>query len=226
MAGVGTIVLVPTSESNAAERRVYGGRSAAERGDERRRRLVDAALELFGTKGFSATSIEQLCSTANVSTRSFYEDIGSREKLLIALVEDLTSKATESSLEALAATQGEPMSIRISHAFRAYLAVTCRDRRSARVCYVEVVGVSPVVEEWRRGWRERIAAVVVYEATSAVERGEAKDREYRLFAIAVIGAVNSLAQELALADEIAGAAVTLDDICEEITHMVTAGLTV
>ncbi|MBJ8339076.1 TetR/AcrR family transcriptional regulator [Antrihabitans sp. YC3-6] len=217
---------MPTSESNASERRVYGGRSAAERGDERRRRLVDAALELFGTKGFSATSIEQLCSAANVSTRSFYEDIGSREKLLIALVEDLTSKATQSALDALAETQGEAMPVRMSRAFRAYLAVTCRDRRSARVCYVEVVGVSQVVEEWRKGWRERIAAVVVYEADSAVERGEAKSREYRLFAVAVIGAVNSLAQELALADESAEAAVTLDDICDEITHLAVAGLTV
>ncbi|WP_246181361.1 TetR/AcrR family transcriptional regulator [Nocardia ninae] len=185
--------------------------------------MIDAALELFGTQGYAATSIERLCAEANVSTRSFYEDMGSREALLIALVNRITSHAVERALEALAETVGEPLSTRVVQGFGAYLAVTCQDHRSARVCYVEVVGVSAAVEEWRREQRRLLSALIISEAERAVERGETKPRRFDLFALAVIGAVNSLAQEL-VQSTLPGTVIGLDEICEEIAYFVNSGL--
>ncbi|GAA5101526.1 TetR/AcrR family transcriptional regulator [Nocardia iowensis] len=210
-------------EEEAKDGRSYGGLSREQRVAQRRTRLIDAALELFGTQGYAATSIERLCAVANVSTRSFYEDMGSREALLIALVNRITSRAVERALEALAETVGEPMSTRVVRGFGAYLAVTCQDHRSARVCYVEVVGVSQAVEDWRREQRRLLSSLIISEAERAVERGETKQRRFDLFAIAVIGAVNSLAQELVqstLPDSVIG----LDEICEEIAYFVNSGL--
>ncbi|ASF11260.2 TetR family transcriptional regulator [Nocardia brasiliensis] len=180
-------------------------------------------MELFGTQGYAATSIERLCAVANVSTRSFYEDMGSREALLIALVNRITSRAVERALESLAKTENEPLSTRVVEGFRAYLAVTCADQRSARVCYVEVVGVSPAVEEWRTEQRRLLSALLVSEAERGVERGEAKPRRFDLFGLAVIGAVNSLAQELVHSTK-PDSVVTLDEICDEIAYLVHAGL--
>ncbi|WP_378734386.1 TetR/AcrR family transcriptional regulator [Nocardia brasiliensis] len=210
-------------EEEAKDGRSYGGLSREQRVAQRRTRLIDAALELFGTQGYAATSIERLCAVANVSTRSFYEDMGSREALLIALVNRITSRAVERALEALAETVGEPLSTRVVRGFGAYLAVTCQDHRSARVCYVEVVGVSQAVEDWRREQRRLLSSLIISEAERAVERGETKQRRFDLFAIAVIGAVNSLAQELVqstLPDSVVG----LDEICEEIAYFVNSGL--
>lgn len=216
-------MVVAQRDDATRDGRSYGGLSKEQRVAQRQTRLIDAALELFGTQGYAATPIERLCTVANVSTRSFYEDMGSREALLIALVDRLTSRAVERALESLARTVGAPMSTRVVEGFRAYLAVTCHDQRTARVCYVEVVGVSPAVEEWRRTQRQRISALLVHEAESAVERGETKQRRFDLFAIAVIGAVNSLAQEL-VQSTVPDAAISLDEICEEITYFVNSGL--
>ncbi|MFQ6326523.1 TetR/AcrR family transcriptional regulator [Nocardia sp. CWNU-33] len=202
--------------------RSYGGLSKEQRVAQRRQRLVDAALELYGTQGYAATSIERLCTTANVSTRSFYEDMGSREALLIALVNRITSHAVERVLEVLEKTQREPLSKRIVDGIRAYLEVTCHDQRSARVCYVEVVGVSPAVEDWRRRQRRLLSALLISEAERAVERGETKSRRFDLFALAVIGAVNSLAQE-SVQHTLPGE-VSLDEICDEIAYFVNSGL--
>ncbi len=190
---------------------------------QRQTRLIDAALELFGTQGYAATSIERLCAVANVSTRSFYEDMGSREALLIALVNRITSHAVERAMAALARTENEPLSTRVVEGFRAYLAVTCADHRSARVCYVEVVGVSEAVERWRREQRRLLSALLISEAERGVERGEAGPRRFDLFGLAVIGAVNSLAQEMVqstLPDSVVG----VDEICEEIAYFVNSGL--
>ncbi|WP_107659654.1 TetR/AcrR family transcriptional regulator [Nocardia suismassiliense] len=208
---------------DAKDGRSYGGLSREQRVAQRQTRLIDAALELFGTHGYAATSIERLCAEANVSTRSFYEDMGSREALLIALVNRITSHAVERALEALAESAGEPLSTRVVRVFGAYLAVTCQDHRSARVCYVEVVGVSAAVEEWRREQRRLLSALIISEAERAVERGETKSRRFDLFALAVIGAVNSLAQEL-VQSTLPGTVIGLDEICEEIAYFVNSGL--
>ncbi|TQM30145.1 TetR/AcrR family transcriptional regulator [Nocardia bhagyanarayanae] len=203
--------------------RNYAGLSKEQRVAQRRTRLIDSALELFGTQGYATTSIERLCTLANVSTRSFYEDVGSREALLIALVDRVTTQAVARAAEALARTANEPLSSRVAAGFRAYLEVTCADRRTARVCYVEVVGVSEAVEEWRRKQRGRISSMLIAEAERAVERGETKPRRFDLFALAVIGAVNSLAQELVQTTQ-PDARISLDDICEEIAYVVNSGL--
>lgn len=204
--------------------RQYAGRTAEQRVGERRGRLLEAALQLYGTQGYASTSIEQLCSAAAISMRSFYQEMGSREKLLIALADDITGRATAAAFEQLAALSDAPFADRITAGFRAYLAVTCTDPRTARVCYIEVVGVSTAVEEWRGRWRSNIGALVQAEAEQAVARGQARDRDYRLFAIAVIGAVNSLAQELARGDREPEPQVTLPSICAEITSLVIAGV--
>ncbi|HEY5145458.1 MAG TPA: hypothetical protein VII82_01760, partial [Polyangiaceae bacterium] len=44
--------------SPAARTRVYRGQSNLERREERRDRLLAAGLDLFGTAGYAATSIE------------------------------------------------------------------------------------------------------------------------------------------------------------------------
>ncbi|GGK51315.1 TetR/AcrR family transcriptional regulator [Nocardia camponoti] len=185
--------------------------------------MIDAALELFGTQGYSSTSIERLCATANVSTRSFYEDIGSREALLIALVDRMNTAALQRLDEVLERTHDEPLVVRVVETFRAFLSVTCRDRRAARVFYLEVVGVSPLVEEWRRAQRRQILTLITSEAQRAAERGEAESRGFHLFSLAVIGAVNSLAQEM-VHSTVPGEAISVDEICDEIAYLIESGL--
>lgn len=198
--------------------------SRAERAAQRRERLIEAALELFGTQGYAASSIEKLCAEASVSTRSFYEEMGSREALLIALIDKITARAIERALEVLEKVRDEPLHNQVAACFRAYLEVTCSDRRTAKVCYVEVIGVSSAVEDWRRDQRRRISALLIREVEQAADRGEIKHRRFDLFALAMIGAVNSLAQELVQTTE-PGAKITLGDMCDEIAYIVNSGLT-
>ncbi|RJO76610.1 TetR/AcrR family transcriptional regulator [Nocardia panacis] len=211
--------------SVAIRDRSYGGLSRAQRVARRRTRLLDAALELFGTRGYGATSIERLCATANVSTRSFYEDVGSREALLIALVNRTSAVANERVAAELAAAADEPIARRVVRGFRAYLEVTCADRRSARVCHVEVVGVSQAVENWRSEQRRVLAALLVGEVERAARRGEIPPRRFDLFILALIGAVSSLAQELVQSTR-PDAEPSLDEICREIRYFVDSGLAV
>ena len=67
------------------KRRIYAGRSAEERADDRRRRLLEAGLRIIGSEGYRASRVTDICRAAGVSQRSFYEAFPDSEHLLIAL---------------------------------------------------------------------------------------------------------------------------------------------
>ncbi|TDC96165.1 TetR/AcrR family transcriptional regulator [Actinomadura sp. 7K507] len=209
------------SGRNPAPRRSYGGRSAEERRAERRGRLLDAGLELFGTRGYAATSIERLCATASVSTRNFYEEFSGREELLLALHRDINERAAESLAAAYAEASDEDLPARVERAVRAFVTVTASDPRWARLAFVEVIGVSAGLEQHRLRWRTRWEDTLVEMAAQAAARGEAIDRDYRLTMIAVIGAVNNLVHHWSAR----GQDIPLDDITAELTHLILAAVT-
>jgi AcrR family transcriptional regulator len=210
---------VPSSEQQT--QRVYAGRSAADRRAERRERLMAAGLELFGTEGYAASSIEKLCAAATVSTRNFYEEFAGREALLTALHNRILESAAAAVGTAFVELDDSTLPQRVEHAVRAYITTTAADPRWARLSYVEVIGVSEAVERHRIVWRERWVTVLEAEANRAVARGEATARDFHLGAVALIGAVN----ELVFHWTTGGYRIPLDDVIAEIVRLATAVIT-
>jgi AcrR family transcriptional regulator len=207
--------------TGAVARRTYGGRSAGERRAERRERLLTAGLDLFGTEGYAASSIEKLCTHAGVSTRNFYEEFASREDLLMGLHDRILEQAFQAVLGALENAADAPLRERFTGAVRAFVTTTASDRRWARLSYVEIIGVSNAVEKHRIAWRERWVEFLVAEAERAVERGEAPPRDFHLAAVALIGAVNELVHHWSMSD----GERSLDDVISETVRIATAAVT-
>ncbi|MAE84643.1 MAG: hypothetical protein CMB80_18025 [Flammeovirgaceae bacterium] len=59
------------------------------------RKIFDASLELFGTKGYEATSISQIAKIAGISKGLIYNYFESKEALLEAMILDLVSIGDE-----------------------------------------------------------------------------------------------------------------------------------
>lgn len=171
----------------------YRGKSAEERQAERRRRFLDAALQLFGdSPGYRATTVAALSEAAGLSTRQFYEEFRTLEDVLAALHLQVNDWAEEAVLAAVAAADGLPLAERATAIFRAYAANVTADPRRIRITFVEIIGVSPRLEHQRLARRARWVDLVCAEAGAAVARGEAAPRDYRLAATAFIGSVNGL----------------------------------
>ncbi|MGG8373885.1 helix-turn-helix domain-containing protein, partial [Streptomyces lividans] len=87
----------------------YGGKSAAQRQAERRRRFLDAALQLFGdSPGYRATTVAALSEAAGLSTRQFYEEFRTLEDVLAALHLQVNAWAEEAVRTAVAGARGPP----------------------------------------------------------------------------------------------------------------------
>ncbi|MGW3146710.1 TetR/AcrR family transcriptional regulator [Streptomyces sp. NPDC001177] len=193
----------------------YAGKSAEERQAERRRRFLDAALQLFGdTPGFRATTVASLSEAAGLSTRQFYEEFRTLEDVLAALHLQVNNWAEEAVLAALAAAEGLSLAERAAMIFRAYAANVTADPRRIRITFVEIIGVSPRLEEQRLARRARWVELICAEAKAAAARGEAAPRDYRIAAAAFIGSVNGV-----LHDWSAGwVDATLDEVVDELVR--------
>jgi AcrR family transcriptional regulator len=172
--------------------RRYGAKSAEERCRERRDRMLRAGLELFGSAGFRATTIESLCATAGVSTRNFYEEFGSREALVIALHDEINARALRAVAASLADLDGADLAGRVRAGTEAYFDVMTSDRRWARIALVESVGVSAEAEAHRRAAIDRFVALIEAEADRLAESGLVPRRDYHLTSVALAGALNGL----------------------------------
>jgi AcrR family transcriptional regulator len=70
------------------------------RSQEKRRRLKDAALQIFRSRGYERTSVEQIAKRANLATGSFYQHYRSKQQLLLALMDELLAGMGRLSLRA------------------------------------------------------------------------------------------------------------------------------
>ncbi len=57
--------------------------------------IIDAALKVFGEKGYYNATISEIARQAKVSEATIYEYFGSKEDLLFAIPEEITSRGVE-----------------------------------------------------------------------------------------------------------------------------------
>lgn len=176
----------------ATSERRYAAKSATERRADRRARLLEAALDAFATHGYRSTSIEQLCATARISTRNFYEEVSGKEELLVTLHDDVNARALEAVVEALADIDPDDLEARAHAGVEAYFRLMTQDPRWARITLVESVGVSPEVYAHRRSAIDRFAELIRLEFERLTQAGVLPPRDYRLTTVALVGAIESL----------------------------------
>lgn len=175
--------VVSVSEGWAGERRVPSPRQ----------RLADAALELFGTVGYEATSIGALCRAAKVSTRDFYRLAGDGMQLFMAVFE----REIERILGPVAAAMeaAEPIwPVRAELWARHWLRPVLEDRRRYRILYTEAIGVNPELDRRRREVLHSSCALCAEQLRICAEaRGEQRQAsDYQVAGVAIMGAAREL----------------------------------
>ncbi|MGW6696247.1 TetR/AcrR family transcriptional regulator [Nocardia sp. NPDC055049] len=144
---------------------IYRGTSAEQRRDERRQRLMDAALDIIGTQGWAATTVRGVCEQAKVGPRFFYESFDDLDALAAAVHDEIVDTAIRSSLDALAAAP-EDIAAKTRAAVTAILNSVVDDPRRARIAFAEAHGSEILMR--RRAAAMRTIADVVAEQERAL----------------------------------------------------------
>jgi AcrR family transcriptional regulator len=157
--------------------------------ERRRRRMADAALVLFATRGYNATSVEDVVERARMSKSAFYEFFTSKEDCFRELLL-LEGGALIRDVLASAAT-GHDHHERLRFGITTFVR-SCFERSSvARLLIVESVGLSQAVDEVRHELQGRFADAVGEEVRNARAHDPFyADKDPRVFGRAVVGAVS------------------------------------
>jgi AcrR family transcriptional regulator len=138
--------------------RDYDGKTAAERVAERRERLIDAGIELFGERGYAATSIRSVLQQAGLRDRYFGESFPDLDSLLAAVYARLIDEEIAACAAAIDKTNGGTEGARamIDTITRSYK----KNPGKARIKSREILSGGPVAHEQRRAGLRRLAQQV------------------------------------------------------------------
>uniref|UniRef100_UPI0024563456 TetR/AcrR family transcriptional regulator n=1 Tax=Nocardia brasiliensis TaxID=37326 RepID=UPI0024563456 len=137
----------------------YRGTSTAERREDRRRRLIDAALDIVGTQGLSALTVRGVCEQAKVGPRFFYEAFPDLDVLAAELLLEVQEAALERARAAIADTAGTPAD-RIRAGVAALIIEVTDDPRRAQIIFAQAYGSEALMRSRFAGMR-RVADVII-----------------------------------------------------------------
>ncbi|GAA1690780.1 hypothetical protein GCM10009765_45330 [Fodinicola feengrottensis] len=164
--------------------RSYGGLSPQRREAERVARFVDAGLEVFGTQGFHAATVDAVCAAAGLTKRYFYRGFGSMEALFHAVY----LRCADSFMRMAMSVVDDPSTDALA-CLNQFLAEIESDPRIGRVMLVEVFDISPTTYQL---WRKTMST---FEDMTAKSIGDRTGVNTALVAHGLIGAMHYIARE-------------------------------
>ncbi|MDN5755192.1 MAG: TetR/AcrR family transcriptional regulator [Micrococcaceae bacterium] len=177
----------PVQEDDASEAgRKWRGVSRPQRDAARRHRLLEAGVELFGTQGYAATTVQGLCRQAGVSSRSFYECFSGREEVLETIYLEAT-RGIERRVMALDIAAGDTAYEIIRRGVQAGVGPMLEDERLGLVLEIEAVGVSPELETRRRQMIAGIARAMDAMMLELIRRGLVPESPPGLIGLVAVG---------------------------------------
>lgn len=131
-------------KASGAGERSYRGVSQEQRVTARKEAFLQAGIRLFGSAGYRATTVRDLCAEAKLTDRYFYESFGGTEDLLcaayVAVMSEMELKIAQ-QLQHLSPGSDEGRYLVLQAFFE-----EMRRPAVARIMLVEVLGVSERVD--------------------------------------------------------------------------------
>ncbi|HET7735452.1 MAG TPA: hypothetical protein VFK52_05730 [Nocardioidaceae bacterium] len=191
--------------------RTYAGQSAADRAAERRARLLDATLDLLGSR--EALSVRGVIERSGVAPRYFYEEFDDLGDAQVALFRTLVTEAEHRALAALA-TAPRRARDRIRAVLSEMVALMLDDPRRGRVLLLESLG-SETLGALRAAELRRFAGLLVTHSGAAIDGRETSSSSVvRTAAFAMGGFTETLSEVLQTGGE-----VDREDLVDDLTEL-------
>lgn len=145
-------------ENTRKASRNYRGSSSEERRIERRSKLISTSKDLYGTRGFHATTVKAICEAAGLTERYFYENFTNSEDLFIAMHRE-TSERIISRLQQASRRETEPLA-KVIAMLGTYYGDIAADPVTARLFAVDAVNISQLAREVCTSWRQGFAQLL------------------------------------------------------------------
>ena len=126
------------SDNNKTKERQFKGLSLSERKQMRREKLIEAGIETYGTHGFFAVTVKDICNEAKLTERYFYESFKKSEQLFQTIFLKLIDELQHNVMQAIMQASSDPHKM-IDAGLRALLTTLKDNPRMARISYIDAM---------------------------------------------------------------------------------------
>ncbi|PWR20853.1 TetR/AcrR family transcriptional regulator [Zavarzinia compransoris] len=183
-----------TTQTKISPGRTYKGASNEARRAERRQKLIEAAVKVYGAVGYHGATVRAICAEAGLTERYFYESFEKGEALLAAAYLAVMERLSGEVMTAIAALPAPiEMGTLVRTALHTYYTLLRENPNEARVFLVEILGVSPAVDTIYWDTIRNVSLAILRFAPGAVTRLSDQGLDLDLFADGLIGAVVQIA---------------------------------
>jgi AcrR family transcriptional regulator len=155
-----------------------------------RERILDAALNIFSSKGYHDTKLDEIADESETSKGSIYFHFPNKERLFLALVDQFANLLERRVIEAI--EQEDEGMKRVEVALRVCLETFGKYRRPAKLLLVQAVGLGSIFEKKRLEVNDRFANMIGNYLNEAVEVGDIQPVDIEVVSHAWMGAIYSV----------------------------------
>jgi AcrR family transcriptional regulator len=170
--------------------RDYGGVSASDRRDERRRKLLKAGREVWGQSGIGEVTVRGVCGQAGLIPRYFYEQFADRDALLLVVGEQVRDELIATLLSVGLNEPGD-VADKLRAALKALLDLIAADPLIHRIVADVVIGAGPLAGP-RRQALDIITDLILQYGPGFLDFESPDPAETRRIASFIVGGVNQL----------------------------------
>lgn len=165
-------------------------RALSRKAQATRQRILDAAVQVFSSKGYHEARMDEIVEVAESSKGSVYFHFPSKEKIFLALIDEFARKLEQQLLEVIAR---EPDGVhRVDAALRVCLETFSQYRSLAKIFLVQAVGLGQTFEEKRLEIHQRFVKIIQRQLDQAVADGDLPPLDTEVAALAWMGAINEV----------------------------------
>ena len=125
-------------KTSKTKERQFKGLSLTERKQARREKLIEAGIEAYGTHGFFAVTVKDICNEAKLTERYFYESFKKSDELFQTIFLKLIDQLQHNVMQAIMQASTDPR--KMIEAGLTALLTTLRDNpRMARIIYIDAM---------------------------------------------------------------------------------------
>jgi AcrR family transcriptional regulator len=150
-------------------------------------RILDAALDVFASKGYHDTRLDEIVEESHTSKGSIYFHFPNKERLFLALVDQFADLLERRVTEAI--EQEERGIARVRVALQTCLETFGRYRRPAKLLLVQAVGLGAPFENKRNEVNDRFARLIETYLQEAIEENDIEPVDTEVVAYAWMGAI-------------------------------------
>lgn len=162
----------------------------------REQQMLDAAVKVFSRRGFHAASMDEIAVDAGISKPMVYAYLGSKEALFIKCVHREGTRMMGAIVAAV--EPGLPPDEQLWRGLRAFFGFVGAHRDGWAVLYRQARGQQPFAGELAaiRSQMVEVISVLLRRAVRS-QRRDIREKDVEIFAYALVGASESLADRLA-----------------------------